>query len=90
MKKADDLNEYLLSEIKKKNKVIEENKHKIEAMFQDKKGRCNSKDELIELLSKELEHTNRELAIARGKLNRNLISPEARMRINSDLETINQ
>lgn len=90
MQKGDDLIEHLENKNRKLTNIAKENDKKIKAMFKEITEGISSKDDLIKMLREDLEKTKKELAVTRRKLNQNLISPKARMRIESDSELINQ
>jgi len=90
MQKGDHLLEYLENKNRKLKNIAKENDIKIKAMFKEITDGISSKDGIIKTLREDLEKTKKELAVTRVKLNQNLISPEARMRIESDGELINQ
>lgn len=83
MNKSDDLTEYLLFKSEEKDKIIK-------SLSEQLKRKYDDENELNRMLSINLKQSRKELIITREKMIKNLISPEARMRIESDSELINQ
>ncbi|WP_298527846.1 hypothetical protein [uncultured Christiangramia sp.] len=83
MNKSDDLTEYLLFKSKEKDRTIK-------ALSEQLKRKYDDENELNRMLSINLKQSRQSLIITREKMIKNLISPEARMRIESDSELINQ